>query len=151
MHRIASRALTALLILTAGGVPACAEKRVALVIGNGAYAHAPRLTNPANDAKDVAAALTRGGFEVIAATDLDKARMEDATIRFARGARAADVAMLYYSGHALQLGGVNYLMPVDASLTDEADLRRMVRVDEIVSDLEGPRRPRVRGKAYEML
>jgi hypothetical protein len=119
-----------------GAVPGHAEKRVALVIGNGAYVHAQRLPNPRNDAEDVAAALRRGGFETIVGTDLDKAGMDDATGRFARAARSADVAVFYYSGHAMQFGGVNYLMPVGARLTDEVDLRHMARVDEIVADLQ---------------
>src|ERR1700674_2924996 len=110
-------------VLSFGIVPSQAEKRVALVIGNGAYVHAQRLPNPRNDAEDVAAALRRGGFETIVGTDLDKAGMDDATGRFARAARSADVAVFYYSGHAMQLNGINYLMPVDAKLTDEADLR----------------------------
>jgi chemotaxis protein histidine kinase CheA len=124
-------------MLTGLGVgPGHAEKRVALVIGNGAYKNAPRLPNPRNDAEDVAAALKRTGFETIVVTDLDKAGMEDAEIRFARAARGADVALFYYSGHAMQFGGINYLAPVDAKLTDEADLRRMARMDDILSDLQ---------------
>jgi formylglycine-generating enzyme required for sulfatase activity len=129
--------------LLVGQVTARAETRVALVIGNSAYQNAPRLPNPSNDAADVAATLKRSGFETILATDLDKTAMDAATIRFARVARNADVAMFYYSGHAMQFGGVNYLMPVDAKLTDEADLRRMVRLDEIVSDLQQAKNLRV--------
>src|ERR1019366_5238586 len=87
--------------------------------------------------------LKRSGFETILATDLDKTAMDAGTIQFARAARAADVAMFYYSGHALQFGGVNYLAPIDAKLTDEADLRRMVRVDEIVSDLQQAKNLRI--------
>jgi uncharacterized caspase-like protein len=60
----------------------------------------------------------------------------EATIKFARAARTADLAVFYYSGHALQFAGVNYLAPVDATLTDDTDLRRMTRVDEIVADLQ---------------
>jgi hypothetical protein len=116
--------------------PSFAESRIALVIGNGAYQNVPRLANPANDAKAVAAALRRSGFDTIIATDLDEHGMEDATIRFSRAARTADVALFYYSGHALQYNGVNYLAPIEATLSDESDLRRMTRVDEIVSDLE---------------
>jgi Caspase domain len=98
--------------------------------------NAPHLANPVHDADDVAAALKRIGFETILATDLDKDGMDKATIKFAKEARTADVAMFYYSGHALQFGGVNYLAPIDAKLTDEADLRRMVRVDQITEDLQ---------------
>jgi TPR repeat protein len=135
-----------LALSAAVGAPAdgCkAETRVALVIGNGAYHNAPRLPNPVNDATGVAAALKRAGFETMLSTDLDKAGMDEATIRFARAARTADVAMFYYSGHALQFGGVNYLAPVDIKLTDEADLRRMTRVDEIVGDLAQARNLRI--------
>jgi hypothetical protein len=124
-------------------VPAFADNRVALVIGNGAYARAPHLPNPVHDAEDVAAALKRSGFETILATDLDKAGMDEAMIRFARAAHTADVAMFYYSGHALQFGGINYLMPVDARLDDEADLRRMVRVDDIVTDMQQAKNLRI--------
>src|SRR5262245_5067232 len=113
-----------------------ADTRVALVIGNGAYRNVPRLTNPANDAVDVAAALKLVGFETIVATDLDRAGMDEAAIRFARAARNADIALLYYSGHALQFGGVNYLAPIDTQLRDAADLRRLVRLDDIVADLQ---------------
>jgi uncharacterized caspase-like protein len=123
--------------------PACAEVRVALVIGNGAYRNVPALDNPANDANDVAAALKRLGFDTILATDQDKAGMDEAEIRFARAARNADVAMFYYSGHALQFAGVNYLAPIDARLTDEADLKRMVRVDELVADLQQAKNLRI--------
>jgi uncharacterized caspase-like protein len=97
--------------------PAFADKRVALVIGNGAYRNAARLPNPPNDAQDVAAALKRSDFETIVGLDLDKTGMDAAAIRFARAARDADIAMFYYSGHALQYRGINYLVPVDAKLT----------------------------------
>jgi uncharacterized caspase-like protein len=120
-----------------------AETRVALVIGNGAYQNAPQLPNPANDANDVAAALRRDGFDTILATNLTRDGMEEAAIRFSRAARDADVAMFYYSGHAIQFAGINYLAPVDIQLQDEADLRRMIRVDEIVLDLQQAKNLRI--------
>jgi WD40 repeat protein len=123
--------------------PLLSERRVALVIGNGAYQHVPRLPNPSNDANDVAAALRRSGFNTIVRTNLDWNGMVDATIRFSRAARNADVALFYYSGHALQFNGVNYLTPVDADLVDESDLRRMTRVDEIVSALQEAKNLRI--------
>jgi Caspase domain len=123
--------------------PAVADKRVALVIGNGAYQNAVHLPNPRNDAQDVAASLTRTGFETIVGLDLDKAGMDEHAIQFARRARDADVAIFYYSGHAMQFAGVNYLMPTDAKLTDEADLRRMTRVDDIVADLQQAKNLRI--------
>lgn len=136
-------AISLIALLFGFAVPAYADNRVALVIGNGAYQNTPRLPNPSNDAADVAASLKRSGFETILATDLDKAAMDAAMIRFARASRTADVAIFYYSGHAMQFGGVNYLAPIDAKLTDEADLRRMVRVDEIVSDLQQAKNLRI--------
>jgi uncharacterized caspase-like protein len=69
--------------------------------------------------------------------------MQDTAIEFARAAREADVALFYYSGHAMQFGGVNYLMPVDAKLSDEADLRRMARVDDILADLQQAKNLRI--------
>lgn len=123
--------------------PTQAETRVALVIGNGAYRNSPQLPNPSHDATDVAAALKRDGFETILATDLDKNAMDEAAIRFARLARAADVALFYYSGHAIQFAGTNYLAPIDIQLADEADLRRMVRLDDIVSDLQQAKNLRI--------
>ncbi|MCK1359324.1 caspase family protein [Bradyrhizobium sp. 199] len=123
--------------------PASAETRVALVIGNGAYVSTAQLPNPSHDAEDVANSLKRSGFEVIQGVDLRQADMQDLTIRFARAASRADVAIFYYSGHAMQYNGVNYLMPVDAALTDEADLKRFVRVDDIVNDLQQAKNLRI--------
>jgi formylglycine-generating enzyme required for sulfatase activity len=115
---------------------AWAERRVALVIGNGAYANAPRLPNPPHDAEDVAAALKNLNFDVIRGIDVDQAGMQDAVIRFARATQSADVGVFYYSGHAMQFNGVNYLMPVDARLDDEADLYRFTRVDDVLRYLQ---------------
>lgn len=142
------RLLAVISLVSAGlawlGTPShAAEIRVALVIGNGAYQNAPALPNPRNDASDVAAALRQLGFETILATDLDKNGMDNAAIQFSRAARTADVAMFYYSGHAMQFGGVNYLAPIDARLKDEADLRRMFRVDDVVADLQQARNLRI--------
>ena len=141
--RLVAAFACAVMLMTNGVLPSHAEKRVALVIGNGAYRNAITLPNPRNDAEDVSAALERLGFEIIFGIDLDKSGMDDAAIRFARAAREADVAIFYYSGHAMQFAGYNYLMPVDAKLTDEADLRRMIRVDEVVADLQQAKNLRI--------
>lgn len=122
---------------------ASADKRVALIIGNGAYANKARLNNPQNDAQDVTAALKRSNFDVISATDLGQAEMRDAAIKFSRAAKNADIALFYYSGHAMQYNGVNYLMPIDAKLDDEADLKRFVRVDDIMADLQQAKNLRI--------
>jgi hypothetical protein len=143
MHRRAWLFVAAVLLFGIVADPAFADNRVALVIGNGAYVHVPHLPNPSHDAEDVAAALKRTGFQTIVGIDLDQAGMQDAAIRFARAARTADIAVFYYSGHALQFAGVNYMVPVDAELRDEADLRRMTRVDDMVSDLQQAKNLRI--------
>jgi hypothetical protein len=137
------RLVIGLIILLLFVSTANADKRVALVIGNGAYKNVPNLSNPANDASDVAAALAQSDFDIIFETNLDQLGMQEASIRFARAARTADVALFYYSGHALQFAGVNYLVPVDADLRDEADLRRMLRADQILADLQQAKNLRI--------
>jgi hypothetical protein len=143
LKRVLSTIVVAAALVTAAFGNSHAETRVALVIGNGAYQNAPKLPNPTNDANDVADALKRDGFVTILATDLSRDAMEDAAIRFARAARNADVALFYYSGHALQFAGVNYLAPIDIQLRDEADLRRMIKLDDVVSDLEQAKNLRI--------
>jgi uncharacterized caspase-like protein len=103
-------------------LPAAAQKRVALVIGNSAYQHATALANPANDANDMSAALKELGFEVILGLNLDK-RAFDARVReFSRALPDADTGVFYYAGHGLQVVGRNYLVPIDAQLQSERDL-----------------------------
>jgi uncharacterized caspase-like protein len=106
--------LTALVLLSAGQT-AFAEKRVALVIGNAAYQKAPELTNPKNDAEDMAAALKALGFTVILGLDLDKRAMDRKIIEFESALSGADAAVFHYSGHGLQVAGVNYLVPGELS------------------------------------
>ena len=112
-----------------------AEARVALVIGNSAYRDVPVLANPRNDAEDVAAALTRLGFDTTVALDADRLSMEQAIERFAIKVEGADVALFYYAGHGMQHHGLNYLMPIDANLQSSAGLRRLIRLNEIVADV----------------
>ena len=96
---------------------------MALAIGNSAYQHTPKLTNPKNDATDVAVALRKLGFHVIEGFDLKKADM-DGKVR-ERGSdklEGADAGVFYYAGHGLQVGGQNYLVPVDAKLSTASAL-----------------------------
>lgn len=98
-------------------------RRVALVIGNSAYGSAPVLANPARDAKDVAGALQRLGFQsVVLETNLGREKMIDALRTFARQAQSADWALVYFAGHGMEVGGVNYLMPVDANIESDLDM-----------------------------
>jgi tetratricopeptide (TPR) repeat protein len=100
-------------------------KRVALVIGNSSYINVPRLANPANDAKLTAEILRSLGFTLVgggAQLDLDKAGVDRAVQSFGAALRDADVGLFYYAGHGVQVRGANYLVPVDANPTREADV-----------------------------
>ncbi len=101
---------------------ALAERRVALVIGNAAYQHAPALKNTRNDAEAMAAALKQLGFEIVLGVDLDEAGMRRQLQDFAKRFDQAGVALVFYAGHGLQVHGRNYLVPVDAKLETETDL-----------------------------
>jgi tetratricopeptide (TPR) repeat protein len=111
--------------------------RVALVIGNANYVGRLALRNPSNDANDVAAALTRVGFKVLLRTDLIKPALDQAFADFAHEAVDADAAVFYYSGHAMELGGRNFLMPVDVQkLADEEEVPyKMARVEDALQDI----------------
>jgi hypothetical protein len=103
--------------------PATAEKRVALVIGNSAYQHTTLLTNPRNDAEDIIAALRRLEFEVVpGGIDLDKRAMERVIREFTGKLGGVDVALFFFAGHAVQVSGQNFLVPVDAQLGAETDI-----------------------------
>ncbi|MET3900954.1 hypothetical protein ABIB57_004922 [Devosia sp. UYZn731] len=101
---------------------AAAQERVALVIGNGAYTHVAPLTNPENDATDVADALGRIGFTVTLANDLNANQMRAALHEFSSAASGADMAMIYYAGHGIEIDKQNYLIPVDAALESDRDV-----------------------------
>jgi formylglycine-generating enzyme required for sulfatase activity len=96
-----------------------AETRVALVIGNGAYEHAPLLRNPVQDARAIAAAFRGLGYSVQLVTDAKKPALEAAFQQFAVAATGADHAVVYYSGHGIEVNGVNYLLPVEARIATE--------------------------------
>ncbi|MBR0744716.1 caspase family protein [Bradyrhizobium japonicum] len=116
------------------------EQRVALVIGNSNYKNAPQLQNPDNDAESMAQFLNSAGFEVVAATDLTQNDMlrvvQDFSAKVsARGPNT--VAMVYYAGHGVQLAGENYLVPVDAKVSNPTELvSNSVRLVDVMSTLE---------------
>jgi tetratricopeptide (TPR) repeat protein len=93
-------------------------KKLALVIGNAAYINASPLKNPINDADAIDSKLASLGFEVIKGTDLDKGGMEQSIRSFVQKLPTADIALFYYAGHGIQVGGRNYLIPIDALLAD---------------------------------
>lgn len=122
MFRHTKTLVLAALALVAAFGPASAEKRLALVLGNSDYSNVAALKNPRNDAGDVALKLRELGFHVIQGLDLDRRRMEEHIRLFAQELPTADVSLLYYAGHALQVNGENYLVPTEAQLKRESDL-----------------------------
>ncbi len=111
------------------------ERRVALVIGNAKYKEAP-LYNPVNDARDMAAALQRTGFEVIVALDATQKEMNRAIARFGDRLTLDTVALFYYAGHGMQVRGKNYLIPIDAEIKSESSVRvESVDVDGVLDQL----------------
>jgi uncharacterized caspase-like protein len=118
-------------------LPAAAEKRVALVIGNSAYKEVSPLPNPGNDANDIAAALKASGFDVVLGIDVDKRDFDSRIRSFTQLLETADVAVLFYAGHGMQVGGRNYLIPVDAKLQSERELDfDAVSLDFILKQME---------------
>ncbi|WP_170937070.1 MULTISPECIES: caspase domain-containing protein [Rhodomicrobium] len=140
MFQAISRLALVLLALAAGNAASVAlasEGRVALVIGNAAYRNASVLDNPRNDAVDMAAAAEKLGFKVIRGLDLDKSGMDRTIRQFAEALRGASVGMFFYAGHGLQVGGKNYLVPVDAELKTAESLDfEMVGLDVVQRVME---------------
>jgi uncharacterized caspase-like protein len=109
------------------------ETRIALVIGNANYQSAP-LRNPRNDARAIASVLQRLNFVVLSGLDLNRDSMEDKLSDFETRISQADVALIYYAGHGLQVNGQNYLIPVDAEIRQEIHLkRRAFSLDELLA------------------
>jgi hypothetical protein len=118
---------------------AYARQRVALVIGNGNYQNAPLLTTSINDAKDMAVALRKVGFDVILKTNIDQSDMEDAMVAFGEKLRWGVVGIFYYSGYAVQYEGENYLIPYNAisSIKVARHIRtKAVSLDYVLSLME---------------
>jgi uncharacterized protein len=111
--------------------------RLALVLGNARYQSVPALANPANDAADLAQALRAVGFEVIETRDATRAAMAAAVRDFSERLHGADVALFFYSGHGLQMNGENYLLPVDAKIENQADVRfNTINLSDIQQEME---------------
>ena len=101
---------------------AVAEERIALVIGNSQYRKVTRLINPANDSADMAVSLRRLGFNVKHLTDLDYDAFRRALIEFGTAAQSADLAVIFFAGHGVEIDGKNWLIPVDAEITSEINV-----------------------------
>ena len=133
------QALAALLVLVSPS-PALAEKRLALVVGNSAYANVSPLENPKNDAVLMASTLKALGFTLVGdgpQLNLDKAGLDLAIQKFSAGLPGSDVGMFYYAGHGVQVRGSNFLVPINANPTREADVDfQMVDVNLVLRQME---------------
>ena len=117
---IAAMSVVALL---ASGNAALADKRVAFVVGNGAYKNVPQLPNPVVDAKSMSKVLRSVGFDVVEGVNLTRDKMTEKLLDFGKKAEGADVAVFFYAGHGIAVNGTNYLLPVDADLRSEMDVK----------------------------
>src|ERR1700742_3432995 len=100
-----------------------ADKRVAFVVGNGAYKNVAQLPNPAIDAKAMAKVLRNVGFDVVEGTNLSRDKMTEKLLEFGKKAEGSDVALFFYAGHGIAIDGTNYLLPVDADIKSEMDVK----------------------------
>ena len=100
-----------------------ADRRVAFVVGNGAYKNVAQLPNPPIDAKAMAAVLRNVGFDVVEGTNLTRDSMTERLLEFGKKAEGADIALFFYAGHGIAIGGTNYLLPVDADIKSEMDVK----------------------------
>ncbi|MEQ1649820.1 MAG: caspase family protein, partial [Hyphomicrobiaceae bacterium] len=147
MFRLILRSTWALFWVVAASVgvvePAQAARK-AFVVGNSAYSAAPPLPNSANDARDLAARLTGLGYQVTTGVDLTRVEFLRRFQAFAQSLSQEDVALLFYAGHALQVGGENYLFPIDARVEKEADARtNLVPLNALLADLSRSTRNRL--------
>src|ERR1700681_3151182 len=120
--RLLILALSVIGILASSNV-AKADRRVAFVVGNGAYKNVEPLPNPPIDAKAMARALRNVGFEVVEGTNLTRDAMTERLLDFGKKAQGADVALFFYAGHGIAVNGTNYLLPIDANLKSEMDVK----------------------------
>lgn len=140
MHRL----LLALAVTGLGIASANAAGRVALVIGNGAYMHGSPLHTPANDAQALGGALRSVGFDVILGTDLTGDEMAAKMAQFTRALEDAELALLFYSGHGIQIDGRNYLVPIDARLETVLSVdAEAIGVDAVIGAIDDEARAAV--------
>ncbi len=102
---------------------ATAERRVAFVVGNGTYKNVTPLPNPPIDARSMAGLLRDAGFDVVEGINLTRDQMTGRLLEFGKKTQGADVAVFFYAGHGIAVDGVNYLLPVDADIKSEMDVK----------------------------
>jgi uncharacterized caspase-like protein len=122
--------------------PAAAEKRVALVVGVSAYAQVPQLPNPIRDAAVMADLFKKAGFDVVESKrDLGISELRRAVREFSEIARDADIAVVYYAGHGIEVDGTNYLVPADARLVSDFDIEdETISLDRVLKALDPAKR-----------
>jgi len=132
------------LMLTVSGVAALADKRVALVVGNSSYQNAGRLPNPAKDAESVAQMFTTAGYEVSLLKDVGNLEFKRGIRRFEDAANDADIAVVFYAGHGIEIGGTNYVIPVDAKLASDRDAPdEAIELTRVIQSVDGAKRLRL--------
>ncbi len=150
VSRIAIRAtpawalLAGLLLLLTTTAYARVQSRVALIIGNSAYAHVTALPNPANDAEDVAASFERLGFQVTRVANATRAAMLDALRSFEERSIGAEIAIVFFAGHGIEVDGTNYLIPVDARLARDVHVEdEAIALGRVMRSVESARKLRL--------
>lgn len=143
MHSV--RCILLLILTCLWSADARADRRVALVIGNSAYRHVPNLPNPTNDAEAIGILLKSVGFDLVQTQEnLGINDMRRVVRDFSDSTRDADIAVIYYAGHGMEVGGTNYLVPVDASLKRDIDVEdEAVSLDRLLQVMEPAKRLRL--------
>jgi hypothetical protein len=138
------RSALALVMLSLFAASALADRRVALVVGNGDYQHADKLANPVTDARHMRDALTKLGFETVYGEDLDLRSLQRNIGRFAKAAEDADVALVFYAGHGSTFGDIPYVVPVDADYASLEDVPyEMLPLETLIGELRRAKGVRV--------
>jgi outer membrane protein assembly factor BamD (BamD/ComL family) len=144
LKSIAAMLLGGGLMLVISSSVALADKRVALVIGNSAYQNAARLPNPARDADAVADMFKRAGYEVSLLKDAGNLEFKRNIRKFEDTASDADIAVVFYAGHGIEIGGTNYAIPVDAKLASDRDAPdEAIELTRIIQTVDGAKRLRL--------
>ena len=136
--------LVAIVILSLTACAAEAASRVALVIGMSKYQTIPTLANTVNDATAIAEKLQGLGFEVERAIDLPLAELVDTVSKFSFRSETADIALIYYAGHGVELNGQNFLIPVDVKITKPSDVgAQAITLKQLLTAVENARKLRI--------
>ena len=119
------------------GGTAHAERRIAMVVGNSGYLHTTELLNPINDASDLSNKLSGLGFEVLTGNELTGDEFSRLLVQFSQKLQGADVALFFYAGHGIQYRETNYLVPIDARLSNSFSLKReAISLNDILEQME---------------